>query len=270
MKNKILRIAVFVIMLVSFSITVSASGQSTQSTTLTVTEDGKVMESFAVVGMMPGDTEYQTFDLQITHENDVKVMYYFLPDDTSSLELLSALQIQVYLPQVDKVLYEGCMEEFTLDTEYIYVEAGNGKTSIVKYEITLYLPTEVGNECMDTQITGEFVWVCEEVEIIPEKEDEDEDGDKPEMEDEDSDQPETEEDDSEQPDTESEDQPDAESEDQPDTDMNEQDEEEEGAIIIPSETGDDNNSTVMLTLFVTSALIMVLLLYIRNRRRRYE
>lgn len=171
MEKKSFLLFIFILMISVLPMTAFASEQSVDETTLSVTEDGQVVQEFTVSNLMPGDTVYQNFDLVISHDNDVKVSSYFESYENSSAELLSALQISVYLPQVDKIIFEGSIEDFSLNEEIIYVESGSANKSTVNYEITLSLSTEVGNECMNTEIFGQFVWLCEDVESIPETDD---------------------------------------------------------------------------------------------------
>lgn len=242
-------IIIFIVMLFIyiFPITAFATDQSVDEVVLSMTENSEVMQNFIISNMMPGDVIYQKFDLEITLDSDVKVKYYFVADEDSSAELLSALQMEVYLPQVDQVLYVGSMEGFDEEQQYIYVEAGDLGISTVNYEVMFSLSTEVGNECMDTQILGEFIWTCEEVDEIPagevlnenpvsEKEEETQEEEEPQEE--------------EQPQNEEESQGDV--------------------IVIPAPTGDDSNVNLYLVICALSIAVIIGLLYFRNRRKKHE
>ncbi len=164
-KNKIM-IVLFIITLTIFPLHINAVEQANE-TALSLTQNNEVIHSFVVSNMMPGDSIDEVFTLHITHENSIRIQCYFEAFETSSPELLSALQVEVYLPQVDKVIYEGTLDEFSFNEEYLYIESTSFNTSMVDYEIHVYLPKETGNECMNTQIYGEFIWICIENESIP-------------------------------------------------------------------------------------------------------
>lgn len=133
---------------------------------LVILSNGEGISYFTIENLMPGDVEYQQFDLRITYEDNVKINYSFNEDEDCSRALLENLRIEVYLPQIDEVIFEGCFAEFELNEQYIYLVQSETDESYIYYEIKISLPEETGNECMNEKISGQFVWTSEQVDVI--------------------------------------------------------------------------------------------------------
>lgn len=142
-------------------------GGTTIETDISLSSQGEVISSYEISNLMPGDTEYKNFTLRLSHENHVKISYTFLPDEDSSIELLQNLQIEVYMPQLDTIVYEGNLIDLQSSDMYIYIKQSDTNKSIIYYEITISLPKQTGNDCMNKEVSGKFIWSSEIVNEIP-------------------------------------------------------------------------------------------------------
>lgn len=130
-------IALLLCALLLLGLVVSAFAAST--TAIKLREGKNKGAEFTVSNMYPGDSVTKTYDVTVSHRNNVTVYFdiYLQP----GYEILAeVLQVKVYLPTEDVVLYEGLMSDIQPVTYLLMA----GEKSL-QYEITAYLDTSVGS-----------------------------------------------------------------------------------------------------------------------------
>lgn len=109
---------------------------------------------FNVVNMFPGDYITQNYQVRVSYNGTIKV--YFTADVRSGYEKLAeVLKCKVVMPDKNKILYDGLMKDMP-DLEQS-ISAVNA-TEDLKYEISVYLDTSVGNDYQDKQLIADFKW----------------------------------------------------------------------------------------------------------------
>lgn len=109
---------------------------------------------FHVVNMFPGDYITKTYQVRVSYNGTIKI--YFDADVRRGYEKLAeVLKCKVVLPDENKLLYDGLMSGMP-DVEH-QISAVN-TTEDLKYEISVYLDTSVGNEYQDKELIADFKW----------------------------------------------------------------------------------------------------------------
>lgn len=109
---------------------------------------------FNVVNMFPGDYITQDYNVRVSYNGSINV--YFTADIRSGYEKLAeVLKCKVVMPDKNKILYDGPMKDMP-DLEHS-ISAVN-TTEDLKYEISVYLDTSVGNDYQDKQLIADFRW----------------------------------------------------------------------------------------------------------------
>jgi len=110
--------------------------------------------AFNVTNMFPGDCEANVYTIRVSYNGDIKV--YFKANVRSGYEKLAeVLMCRVVLEGNSTPLYDGLMQKMP-DLEHS-LSAVN-KTEDLKYEISVYLDTSVGNEYQNKQLVADFKW----------------------------------------------------------------------------------------------------------------
>ncbi len=109
---------------------------------------------FNVTNMFPGDRETNVYTIRVSYNGDIKV--YFTADVRSDYEKLAeVLKCKVVINDANTPVYDGLMREMP-DLEHS-LSAVN-KTEDLKYEISVYLDTSVGNEYKNKELVADFKW----------------------------------------------------------------------------------------------------------------
>ncbi len=109
---------------------------------------------FNVTNMFPGDCETNIYNIRVSYNGPIKV--YFTADVRSGYEKLAeVLKCKVVMSGNNTPLYDGLMKEMP-DLEHS-LSAVN-RTEDLKYEISVYLDTSVGNDYKNKQLVADFKW----------------------------------------------------------------------------------------------------------------
>lgn len=95
---------------------------------------------FSVSNMFPGDSVTNEYTVKISHVNAITLHYH--ADIRSGYEILAeVLKVKVTLPDKGIELYDGLMRDMPASLDHV-MAAGENE---LKYSITVYLDTSVGN-----------------------------------------------------------------------------------------------------------------------------
>lgn len=109
---------------------------------------------FNVTNMFPGDCETNVYNIRVSYNGSIKV--YFTVDVRSGYEKLAeVLKCKVVMPGGSEPVYDGLMKEMP-DLEHS-ISAVN-ITEDLKYEISVYLDTSVGNAYKNKELVADFKW----------------------------------------------------------------------------------------------------------------
>lgn len=123
------------------------------------TEDGT---PFRTGNLFPGDRETKTYSLEVSHSGSVTL--HFRADVRNGYETLAeVLKCRVCVDGAP--LYDGLLRDVSLSRALPDI---GGATETLRYEITVYLDTDVGNEYMAKELYADFQWwVTESEQLIP-------------------------------------------------------------------------------------------------------
>ncbi len=111
---------------------------------------------FNVTNMFPGDCETNVYNIRVSYNGSIKVYFKAHVRNVSDYEKLAeVLKCKVVMSDNDTVLYDGLMKDMH-DLEHT-ISAVN-KTEDLKYEISVYLDTSVGNDYKNKQLVADFTW----------------------------------------------------------------------------------------------------------------
>ncbi len=144
-----LKIMTLLILVMSFSVNVSAANQDILY--LYRTNPAENM-TFNVQNMFPGDNETNVYNVRVSYNGTIKVYFAARIDDRYK-KLAEVLMCKVVMP--DGSTYEGLMRDMP-DLEHT-LNAVN-RTEDLKYEITVYLDKSVGNEYKNRELVANFEW----------------------------------------------------------------------------------------------------------------
>lgn len=110
--------------------------------------------AFNVMDMLPGDYVTKNYNVRVSYKGSIKI--YFTADvEKGSEKLAEVLMCQVVLPDKNKILYKGLLSEMG-DLEHTLSSVK--KTEDIRYEISVYLDTGVGNNYQNKQLKADFKW----------------------------------------------------------------------------------------------------------------
>lgn len=119
---------------------------------------------FSVSNMFPGDSVTKYYCLRFTFRHTVTLC--FRADiQRGNNELADAVGIRIVFPGTGHVLYDGLMKDMPESLTHAFTSS-SVTTEDVFYEVSVYLDTSVGNECMDQEVVANFKWWIEEVENL--------------------------------------------------------------------------------------------------------
>lgn len=110
--------------------------------------------------MFPGDTITRNFCVQVSYHGDVKVHYNAVLRSGDE-QLKEALSIRIKMIPDGSVLYDGPMKDMPSSVTYA-LSSKESTTTELYYEITVYLPTTVGNAYQNKRLVADFKWWTEE------------------------------------------------------------------------------------------------------------
>lgn len=102
--------------------------------------DKSANQVFTAEDMFPGDEFSQDYELNISHEEDISVMFKAEVQE-GYVELSEVLKLRVEIPGV-QVLYDDLMKDMPDSVAYLL----RGNQPKVTYRLTVYLETTVGNK----------------------------------------------------------------------------------------------------------------------------
>lgn len=117
-------------------------------------------EPFHLANMFPGDSETNTYLVEVSHKGTVTVR--FRADIRAGYEKLSeVLKCKVALRGENKTLYDGLMRDMPESINH-RISSIDRTTTELTYDMTVYLDTDVGNEHMNRELVADFRWWVEE------------------------------------------------------------------------------------------------------------
>ncbi len=121
---------------------------------------------FAVNNMLPGDSYTQQFTVEVSHENPID-LYFNAIVTRQTKDLAHVLYIRAVHTDSGTVVYEGCFADMDVRGYAIALPQSAGETR-AHYEITVWLPTWVGNDHQAAMLACDFQWyVADEGGLVP-------------------------------------------------------------------------------------------------------
>ena len=112
--------------------------------------DKSEFKAFTLNNMFPGDKEFKDYELSISHKKNIDVTFnVHLREETA--KLAEVLKLKVEIDGVEK--YSDLMKDLG---QLTYTLPANQKS--VKYRLTVYLDTSVGNEYQNKELKADFEW----------------------------------------------------------------------------------------------------------------
>lgn len=112
--------------------------------------DKSEFQAFTLNNMFPGDAEYKDYELNISHKNNIDVVFNVHLREESA-KLAEVLMLKVEIDNAEK--YNGLMKDLGQLTYTL--PAGQPKAI---YRLTVYLDTSVGNEYQNKELKADFEW----------------------------------------------------------------------------------------------------------------
>ena len=138
---------------------VSASSTSSSTDLKLYKRHAEENDPFHAVNMFPGDSVSQVYRLKVYYRDSITV--HFRADVRSDEKYQKLAEVLMCRVAVDgKQLYDGLMKNMPSSLD---VKIKSPKTEL-KYTITTYLDTSVGNEYMNKDLAADFRWWVEKQE----------------------------------------------------------------------------------------------------------
>lgn len=119
--------------------------------------DESANQVFRAENMFPGDVEYRDYILNISHKKedikDSNIMFKVNVLENSE-DLAEVLKLKVEIQGEEEPLYNGLMIDMKSACAYT-LPAGQSQ---VKYRLTVYLDTSVGNKYQNKSLQSDFTW----------------------------------------------------------------------------------------------------------------
>ena len=109
---------------------------------------------FTVPNMFPGDSVAEDYTVTVRHR-DPLTLYFGIDIPATDNKLAEVLHVKVVLPSKNATLYDGLMKDIPADGVPVVLPRGENK---MVYAITVSLPTSVGNEYMNLDLTVDLLW----------------------------------------------------------------------------------------------------------------
>ena len=113
--------------------------------------DRKDTLSFDFQNMLPGDSEYKTYEITVSYKKATNLIYSIKIDEGGE-KLAEVLRVEVSVD--DKIVYDGLMKDMT---PVIHNLSGNAPWKVL-FKVRVYLDTSVGNEYMGKTLSADFKW----------------------------------------------------------------------------------------------------------------
>lgn len=109
---------------------------------------------FNVSNMFPGDCITNVYNIRVSYNGSIKI--YFTADVRNGYEKLAeVLRCKVVMANESNPIYDGLLKDIP-DLEQSI--SGINTTQDLKYEISVYLDTNVGNDYQNKQLIADFKW----------------------------------------------------------------------------------------------------------------
>lgn len=146
----------------------AASGtEQTQGNTVTLTLKKNHPEEgvpFYAENLFPGDSITKNYRVEVTFKKALTVHFEAKVQEGYE-KLAEALNCRIVLKRGkgDKLLYDGPMKDLPKESfdQTVYSSSEQHSLKILKYEITAYLDTSVGNEYQNQELKADFCWWVE-------------------------------------------------------------------------------------------------------------
>lgn len=116
-------------------------------------------EPFYVENMFPGDAESKNYDIRVTYKGGVIIKFH--ADIRPGYEKLAeVLMCRVTELDTGNVMYDGLMRDMPASVD-IPLNSDTKTTTDLRYQITGYLDTSVGNEYQLQKLIADFKWWAE-------------------------------------------------------------------------------------------------------------
>ncbi len=139
-----------------------SSGSSLSSSATIELYSGQPEENapFSVGNMLPGDSETKSFRVRVTHQGKVTVHSRATVREGYE-KLADVMKAKVALPDTGEVVYDGLMRDMP-DSAARELDSSSRTTDELRYEITAYLETSVGNEYQNLDLIADITWWVDE------------------------------------------------------------------------------------------------------------
>ena len=114
-------------------------------------------QPFSVSGMLPGDRRTMDYTVDVYHQDPVTVHFDVrIQEQTNRLGDVLMIRIE---DEQGRPLYDGSFNEYSQSGAVrSTLPAQEGEKDTLRYRITAYLPTSVGNEYAASLLTADFIW----------------------------------------------------------------------------------------------------------------
>ena len=144
----------------------SVYAEDKRVTTISLKESEVASHDLVVTNLLPGDDINERVLLNVNHNNDSKISLRFVPEENAFMPLIDAFTVRVYIEEMAKEVYNGKIKDLT--GEDLFVKHVNNKEKL-HYTFDLHFSEEAGNECENKALKGQFIWTCESVGELPDK-----------------------------------------------------------------------------------------------------
>ncbi len=110
--------------------------------------------------MLPGDSEAKSFRVRVAHQGKVTVHCKAVVRDGYE-KLAEVMKAKVALPDTGEIVYDGLMRDMP-DSVARELDSSSRVTDELRYEITAYLETSVGNEYQNLDLIADITWWVDE------------------------------------------------------------------------------------------------------------
>ncbi len=138
----------------------SGSGLSGSATIELYAGQAEENSPFSVGNMLPGDSEAKSFRVRVAHQGKVTVHCKAVVRDGYE-KLAEVMKARVALPDTGEVVYDGLMRDMP-DSVARELDSSSRVTDELRYEITAYLETSVGNEYQNLDLIADITWWVDE------------------------------------------------------------------------------------------------------------
>lgn len=121
-------------------------------------------KSMIAMNMLPGDSLISDYTVNVSHKEDVSLYFSMVPLK-EDIKLVEVLKIKVENRDTETIIYNDAMNEMPEKLEIKLTADGETNTK-VRFRITAYLDTSVGNEYQLETMQATMTWKIEDMDAL--------------------------------------------------------------------------------------------------------